>query len=482
MSATAESRKSGKPATIATAARTSQRSRAGRPSEGVAKTARTSISKVSVSPTHGTPPASQFRPVPARSGDHHLIRQLLVTIFHAPSQAEFQAQLEDPLYEPTDRLLVRRGSQVIGHSRLVQREMHFGNQQLAIANVTDVAVLPEYRGQGCGSELLRAVEDRMVDEQAVIGTLRTRQPAFFLSRGWCIAARHSYSVARASDILSFLRESDLSRPDPLRPRIAPLNIRLWRHVEQAALMRLYAENTAGSYGPLVRTEPYWRWLVNRRAYDRIYVAIEGPDRLELDDTIAPIVGYAVMRDTSIVELMTSPRHPQAASQLLARACRDAIEHDLHHVRLDAPPQHPLHGAFTAARGSRHFHEADQGEVFLFRLYEPLALLNRLSDELHLRARQAGLGLPSELGLCVDGEKHGLMLRPRSAKLASGKLGRSYLECSSIVLAQLLLGHLDIAAAAKAGRLSVSTRVAMQTAKALFPRLPFWRPPWDDMRA
>ncbi len=48
--------------------------------------------------------------------------------------------------------------------------------------------------------------------------------------------------------------------------------------------------------------------------------------------------------------------------------------------------------------------------------------------------------------------------------------------------QLLLGHLDIETAAQAGRLAVSTRVAMQTAKTLFPRLPLWRPPWDDVYA
>jgi hypothetical protein len=47
---------------------------------------------------------------------------------------------------------------------------------------------------------------------------------------------------------------------------------------------------------------------------------------------------------------------------------------------------------------------------------------------------------------------------------------------------MLMGHLDVTAAAEAGRMYVSTRVAMQMAKALFPRLPSWRPPWDDARA
>jgi GNAT superfamily N-acetyltransferase len=482
MRATAESRKSDETKTPRTAAKRRQPSGNG-PSLGPAeKTPAIAISEVPVEANGGTPPASPFNPVPARPGDHHVIRELLVSVFHAPSHSEFQAQLEDPFYEPTDRMLVRRGSQVIGHARLAQREINFGSQRLAIAGLSDLAVLPEYRGQGCGSELLQATEERMLENPPVIGTLRTRHPRFFLSRGWCIGARHSYSIAAARDILSYLRESETSRPDPFQPSVAPLNIRLWRHVEQAALMRLYAENTKGAYGPLVRGESYWRWLVNRRAYDRIYVAIEGPDRLELDDALTPIVGYAVMRDACLVELMTSPGHPRAARQLLARACRDAMEGDLHHVRFDASPDDPVHRILAAAGGKLHFHEAERGEVFLFRVCDPFALLRCLLDELHLRARRAELGMPCELGLCVDGRKSSLLIRPRSIKLVEGKMGRSYLECSATDLVSLLLGHFDVSAAANAKRLCVSTRVAMQVSKTLFPQLPFWRPPWDDLRA
>mgnify|MGYP005840856123 CR=1 FL=1 len=428
------------------------------------------------------PPLTRFRAVPARSGDHHLIRQMLVPIFHGPSAAEFQAQSEDPSYAPRDRLLVRHHDELIAHAHLTRREMHFGGLRLPIVGLWDLAVLPEYRNRGCGQELLRAAERQMMAEQAALGVLRTRSPHFFLRRGWAVWSRHSYSVARAREILSHLRETEARGHDPLRPRVPPLNIRLWRHVERAALVRLYDHNTARSYGPLVRNEAYWRWLIDRRAYDRIYVAIDGPDKLELDDCMSPIVGYAVVREGRIVEMMTAPSHPHAPAQLLARACGDAIEQDLHYVRLDAEPGHPLHDVLVAAGGEKHYHEAESGEVFLAKLFDPWSLLARLAGQLHHRAKQAELPLPCELGLCVNGEKRCLSIRPRCVRLASGRIARSRLECSGGGFLQLVLGHVDVLAAVATGRLIASTRLALEAAAALFPRLPLWRPPLDDLQA
>src|SRR5215207_11131755 len=50
---------------------------------------------------------SNPRLVPARAGDHAAIHHLLLSQFRGPSPLEFQAQLDEPLYEPTDRLLVK---------------------------------------------------------------------------------------------------------------------------------------------------------------------------------------------------------------------------------------------------------------------------------------------------------------------------------------------------------------------------------------
>jgi hypothetical protein len=299
--------------------------------------------------------------------------------------------------------------------------------------------------------------------------------------------RHSYSAAGPRDILSHLSALNSSYPPAIRPLIMekacrPLNIRLWRHVEQAALTRLYQENTAGRYGPLRRNEAYWRWLMGRRGYDRIYVAIDGPDKLELDEAMAPIVGYAAVREGRIVEMMASQGWSEAPAQLLARACGDAIERGFHPVRLDAPPGEPLHELLVKAGGERRYHEAEGGEVFMVKLFDPLHFLTLLRPQLQERARASGAPCPCELGILVGGDKQRLVLGRKGVEIESGKLGRSYLTCSRAELTRLLLGHLDVREAVEAGRLEASTRVAAAAAAALFPQLPLWHPPLDELPA
>jgi len=360
--------------------------------------------------------------------------------------------------------------------------MHFGGALIPISTLSDLVVLPEYRSEGCATELVKAAERSTAATGSRMAFLRTRQPEFFARLGWTIGVRHSYSTAGARDILSRLQQRETPAYNPLVPDIAPLNIRMWRHVELAALTRLYSQRVQNSFGSLSRSDVYWQWLVSRRAYDSIYVAIEGPDKLELNDALTPIVGYAVMREGRIVELVTASHHEGAAAQLLYRACGDAIERDLHHVRLDATPDEPLHRILAEAGGHYCGDESDNGEVTMVKLFDPMQLLVDSLDLLHQRARSAELSLPCDLGLMIEGQRYIISIRQRTVKLLQEKLGRSYLECELNDLTQLLLGHLDVSAAVDAGKLNASTRVATETASVLFPQLPFWRPAFDDLQA
>lgn len=432
--------------------------------------------------THRFGTDQAFHIVPARAGDHHDLHALLTSVLHQPSSAEFHAQLDDPFYEPSDRLLVKRNHQIVAHARISNREMHFGGALMPISTLSDLVVLPEYRREGCAIQLLRAAEQSIVESGSRMAFLRTRHPEFFANLGWTIGVRHSYSTAGARDILSRLQQREIPVCNPLAPDIVPLNIRMWRHVELAALTRLYSQRVQNSFGSLARSEAYWQWLVSRRAYDSIYVAIEGPDKLELTDELTPIVGYAVMREGRIVELVTAPHHEGAAAQLLSRACGDAIERDLHHVRLDAPPVEPLHRILAEAGGVYCGDETDNGEVTMVKLFDPMQLLIDSLDRIHQRAKDANLDLPCELGLLLDGQRYAISIRQRTVKLLQEKLGRSYLECQFTDLTQLLLGHLKVAEAVDEGRLEASTRVAAETASVLFPQLPFWRPAFDELQA
>ncbi len=425
-----------------------------------------------------------IRVVRGRAGDHLLIHQLLMTVFHGPSVDEFLALQDEPLYEPVDRLVVKDAQRILSHVHLTSRLLHFGSLTLPVVELLHLATAPEFRSRGMAKAVLAAAERQMVDRSAVVGTLRTTIPGFFYERGWGICGRHCYSAASARDILAFLRPETPSPPVPWRRPPAPLNIRLWRHVEQDALSHLYQMGTTGAYGPLFRSEPYWRWLISRRAYDRIYVAIDGPDDFELDQCVSRIVGYAVMKADRILEVMTAPTHPGARAQLLVRACADAIEHDHHVVRLDSPRDDPLHEIIRRAGGTHHHGEADGGEVFMAKLVDPVRFLSNLCPALGRRASLARLRRPCELGLSLYGgrDKYRLIVSDSGVQLDEGKLPRSFLVCDAPELAQMLLGHLDVHRAVAAGRMEASTAVAVETASILFPQLPCWRPPLDDLPA
>ena len=73
----------------------------------------------------------------------------------------------------------------------------------------------------------------MAAGDTLVGLLRTRIPHFFHRWGWAVCGRHSQSRAKARQILArYWADAELRR--------LPLNIRLWRHVELPALMRIYA--------------------------------------------------------------------------------------------------------------------------------------------------------------------------------------------------------------------------------------------------
>ena len=75
------------------------------------------------------------------------------------------------------------------------------------------------------------------------------------------------------------------------------------------------------------TARYWHWLLERRAYDQFYVALDGPDLWDFKESSTRLVGYAAIKGEKIVELVTAPERRKAAMELLARACGDAIEQD-----------------------------------------------------------------------------------------------------------------------------------------------------------
>jgi hypothetical protein len=344
-----------------------------------------------------------------------------------------------------------------------------------VASLGWLGVASEHRGQGLGAHLLHEAENQMRADGALLGMVRTSIPAFFDRSGWALCGQASYRRANTCAILARLLDHGLI-PRPRRR----LHIRPWLQWEQAALARIYA--SCRGYGPLERTPAYWQWLLDRHAYDQVYVALEGPELLELGEVSTRVVGYAVTRGEQIIELLAAPGRPRVAAELLARCCGDAVENDRHCVLLHAPPSSRLFKLFDEAGGSGAAPTSDHGEVCMMRILDPLELLRRLSGEFDRRAAKARLPRPGDLGLMVDGRKYRIELGRRGVAVESQRMGRSYLGLNAADFTRLVLGQLDWDAAMADGRLECSTALARESGPILFPPLPLWRPPWDDLPA
>lgn len=419
------------------------------------------------------------------AADHYPVLNLLQSVFQAPSAGDFQTQLEEPFYEPNQRIVVRQGARVVSHVRLCPREMHFGSLVIPVTSLTELATAPAWRRQGLASAVLAEAERHMEQDGAIAGVVRTDAPEFFVRRGWTLGGAHTWSEASARDLLAQLPAARLASPPPTvagepAARVPQLSTRIWRHVERSALERLYAANVRQAYGPFVRSSDYWSWLVSRRAYDTIYVAVLGPDRRELDDR--PIVGYAVVRGSRIVEIFGAPNVSRAVPMLLARICGEAIERDVTEVTLDLAPDHPLHKLALAAGGKMHRREIVGGQALLAKVFRPWDLLAGLLPEIGERVRQAELPLPAELVIQDRGERRRILVTSRSATLEPLKGGRHPLVCAPGAISELLLGQWDVETGVERGRIASTAATTLARAAIFFPRRPLWRPPLEDMVA
>ena len=326
----------------------------------------------------------------------------------------------------------------------------------------------------------------MRTDGAELGLVRTTAPQLFEKHGWVAWGRHSFSTVGTREVLAQLCLQDRPRATPLglgmnEGKREPLSTRIWRHVEQAALMRLYETHARNSYGPLVRSDSYWQWLISRHAYDQIYVVVEGRDRLDLDKSC--LVGYAVTKQDRIVEMMIDPTRPYAMAPLLSRICGDFIERDIHSLRFDGSPTDPMHRLFVAAGGEFRNREIENGQWLMAKVLDQKRFLDRLAPQILERAlAMADVTLPFELGIYCGNAKWQLSISNDRIKLAEGKLGRHNLTCGPADFTQLLLGHLSLEGAATEGRLKFSTKTAAEFTATLLPSLPLWRPPFDELPA
>lgn len=424
------------------------------------------------------PPQSDVvRLVAGHAADHRLIYELLRTAPLAPSADSFSSSLEEPSYEPADRLLVKRGSQILGHVQLAHRSAWFQGIKLPIASIEGLVILPELRDAGYERLLFTAAEQSLRGTQAVVAFAHTDRVELFRTAGWSELAPPRHTEANVNDVLACLADCSETTPTLTR-REAPLRIRHWRHVELEPLLDVARQSAATTWGGLDRNEAYWRWLVGRKSSDSLIVAIEGRDDWVSLDSPSHIVGYAVTRGSQLIELGTRTDFQRAARPLLARACQDAIERDCRAISLHLPASDPLHQLMLAAGG--RWSARQRPETWLTRLIDASRWVENLYPVLLERAKAANLARPLAIGFDLGRRKYRFELTRRSGHLLLDDEVFSDVTCSLSTLSGLMLGNLDFVEARQSGRIHFSSDEVAAVIAALFPQVTFWQSPFDAL--
>ena len=448
--------------------------------------------------TPRAPQVHRLRLAAARTGDHPSIHAFLLSVFHGPTAAEFHLQQDEPGYLPANRLIVKHGDQIAAHLRLARQTIQICGRTLPAARFMDLGTAPEFRSRGVATALVAAGQRAAADRGVLIGLARTSAVSLFARHGWSICGRHTYSSASPRPVLVELAAR--KREEAVQPifppmREEPLVIRPLRRIELPAIVRLYAERSRQHAGWPVRSEEYWEWLLARGACDHVYIASTAAESPNMAALLDSVVGYACVRQSRLVELVTTRGRDDANRHLLERICADAREQDGWAIRYDAPVNDSLHPVLCRAGGQMIDNEEHGGEVFMAKVLDPLAVLRKLAPLLATRAAEAICPPPFELGLelrtvssqatsAAAGivERCRIKLTASEATIETGGPSRHAVTLAATDLAPLLLGYKGAAELADAGRLKATTAKARAASAALFPAGLWYRPALDDLLA
>ena len=408
------------------------------------------------------------------AGDHTLVHQLLRAVHQGPSQEAFLSLLDEPSYEPADRLLIKRHGQVLSHVQLTRRVAWFAGNRLPIGGMLHLATLPEYRASGLSARLLLAADAVMGEDGAVLGVIRTSEPAYFEACGWVAVGHQQFSQANTRDILSYLQ----SRPPQRTTASQRLTVRTWRHVEFEALRRVYRHAVRDGWGAIDRTESYWQWLVGRKSHEQLLVALREQPPLKEEDQHQSILGYAVVSGARIVELQHFDAAEEAAAALLKRVCRDAIERDHHAIALHAPPAAPLHDTVITAGGSWVRDPSAVGGTLMVKLLNAEKWIQHMEIELLEQVRSHGLPRPAGIDFLVGDRGYRLQWTNRSVRLTSEVAGVGDVRCDPCAFAKLLVGSFHHDDEASLSALQIERDEVREMLRAMFPLRQFWQSPFD----
>ncbi|MCA9234919.1 MAG: GNAT family N-acetyltransferase [Planctomycetales bacterium] len=422
--------------------------------------------------------------VAATPGDHPEALALLAQTQQAQLAEDFQSRLDEPGYSPADRLLIRRRGQLVGHVRSSRHIAWFSGQRIPVGRIDDLALLPEYAAAGYDDALLATAEESAAREGALVLTAFAADAAPFRRRGWSRVRGQGHTRARTRAVLAHL---DALQEHRRRRRRAEAEVRAWRLVDLDAIEQIFARMAPATWGALLRSPETWRWLAGRKVHDAILLALQGGRRNGGDDVAddlptppEQVVGYAVLRDSQVIEMFTDPARPAAATALLAQACRDAIDRGHHFVSLHTPADDPLHELIVTAGGGWAAHPAE-GQ-WMTKLAAPDRWVDRMYPVLRERAVAAGIDRPAEIAMRVGDAVRALVLTRRSARLEHRNADESSpFPCSAVTEQDLLLGNLSLSRGLHDRLLPELAPETARLVAGLLPARQFWQSPWELLR-
>lgn len=405
----------------------------------------------------------------ANAGDHLLVRDLLRTTGAPDVDTDFAYWIDDPQYDPTDRLLVRLGNQLIGHVHILHRTICWSGIRVEAAILQDLVVLPEFENSDCQHQLLVAAIAQAQDDGALLVMQRARQGILSREPGWIRCWGHAVTQASVRDVLAYL-----TPPKKTGHRQAGLHVRLCRRIEMQELMAIYRMALVDQCGLVWRTEPYWQWLLGRKVHDQVLVVERSSKR-----GVTSTIGYAMIRRDRVIELIVLPGFDKASVALLLRLCRDVIERGFQTITLHLPSDHRLHEVLVTAGGCYiPGIDTPSGELYL-RLIDVDRWIRFLSSVWHQRMRSANLPRPYKLVFEMESQMIGFTLSRRGARIMDAQDAAPDIRCRRDDFDRLLVGQLDLQKALNSQRLSVVSRQAETTLRALFPHTLVWQSPIDN---
>ena len=170
----------------------------------------------------------------------------------------------------------------------------------------------------------------------------------------------------------------------------------------------------------------------------------------------------------VLETAFDPAHPQALRALLGRVRAEALERAYPEVIVHAPVDHPVLDFYRTASGRVFDQDSVDGQVSMYHVPDAGRLLKAILPELALRASQAGVALPLELGVTVGDQRWLIHIEGKSSRVEPDKLSRRHLALSQATFVRLVMGHTGVDAAASEESFSASTATALDAARTPLP--------------